>query len=136
METGKMPVLRSRGGDIVSRFFENIDASRINPVHGLLGIGTMATPQGLWPALMTAVCLPPAKSTTEMSLEGPLATNNCLPSGDIAKPHGRGPTLMVLAILRLGTSTTQIDAPQPVLRYSCLPSLDITRHNGRELVGS
>src|SRR4029077_4262233 len=73
------------------------------------------TPQGLLPAFTRWISLPAARSTTETSLDGPLAANRYLPSGDRMMPQGRAPTLMLPVTAKLVVSTIATVPPRPVL---------------------
>src|SRR5215217_7693810 len=53
----------------------------------LLAVPTTATPHGLVPALMRFTSRAVAVSTTEISFDGPFATNNSFSPGANARPH-------------------------------------------------
>jgi len=53
------------------------------------GRGSTSTPQGRSATLIFLITVCVAKSTTETSLDGPLAAYSSLPSGETPIPHGR-----------------------------------------------
>src|SRR5882724_11967687 len=57
--------------------------------------GTVTTPHGPPGDFTRAISFSVARSTTEMSSDGPLATKRYFPSGERSKPQGRVPTLIV-----------------------------------------
>src|ERR1700722_5843795 len=80
-----------------------------------LVFGTTATAHGLEPALIRAISVLEARSTTDTSLEGPLAVYRNFPSGDSAIPQGRTPTLIVFSNSYVRLSSTETVPARPLL---------------------
>src|SRR5882757_6375271 len=78
-------------------------------------LATTATAHGLEPALIRAISVLAARSTTDTSLEGPLAVYRNFPSGDSAIPQGRTPTLIVFSNSYVRLSSTETVPARPLL---------------------
>ena len=76
----------------------------------------MATPQGIFPAGIFFTTCSFSVSTTETSLEGPLAVYSFLPSGVSAIPQGRWPTGIVLTD-RIGGGIDDRDGAAPAVGH-------------------
>src|SRR5690606_6081719 len=93
--------------------------------------GTTTTPHGRVPAGIAAGRVREATSTTETSLESPLAVNSRAPSGVTSIPHGRAPTSITASSRFVVASTTETVLERPLATYTHLPSGEVTTPTGR-----